>query len=195
MIRIIKIVYYFIKYVIRTKKWDLSDRIISPLSIEGIKNIQMGHNVLIKDNAYIIVQPFTGEDTCQFIMGDNSHLNFGSHIVATKSIIIGKNCNCAPNVYIADNTHGYEDISIAPKFQNIKQLKEVVIGDDTWLGRNVCVIGCSVGKHCVIGSNSVVNHDIPDYSIAAGAPARIIKRYDFEMGKWRKTDPKGVFID
>lgn len=51
-----------------------------------------------------------------------------------------------------------------------------------------------LGKHCVIGANSVVTRDIPDYSVAAGCPARIIKRYDFETQQWRKTDKDGTFL-
>lgn len=84
---------------------------------------------------------------------------------------------------------------MAPRDQPVKQLNDVIIGDDTWIGEHAVIIGASIGKHCVIGSNSVVTHDIPDFSIAVGTPAKIIKRYDFETGKWRKTDSKGSFID
>ena len=63
------------------------------------------------------------------------------------------------------------------------------------MGENVCIIGASVGKHCVIGANSVVTKDIPDYSIAVGTPAKIIKRYDFNKERWCKTDYAGNFIN
>lgn len=63
----------------------------------------------------------------------------------------------------------------------------VVIGDGSWLGKNVVVIGnVSIGKNCVIAANSVVTKDVPDYSIAAGIPARVIKRYDFDRKEWVK---------
>lgn len=53
----------------------------------------------------------------------------------------------------------------------------VSIGDDTWIGTNVVIAGTvEIGKHCVIGANSVVTHDIPDYSVVAGCPARVIKQ-------------------
>lgn len=51
----------------------------------------------------------------------------------------------------------------------------------------------SIGKHCVIGSNAVVTKDIPDYCVAIGIPARIIKRYNPEVGKWLRTNPDGSF--
>lgn len=46
--------------------------------------------------------------------------------------------------------------------------------------------GVSIGKHCVIGANSVVTQDIPDYSVVVGAPAKIISRYDFEKNMYIK---------
>lgn len=53
----------------------------------------------------------------------------------------------------------------------------VSIGDDTWIGTNVVIAGTvEIGKHCVIGANSVVTHDIPDCSVVAGCPARVIKQ-------------------
>ena len=63
-------------------------------------------------------------------------------------------------------------------------LKPVIIGEGSWLGENVCVCGASVGKHCVIGANSVVTRDIPDYCIAVGSPARVVKRYNFDKNTW-----------
>ena len=59
----------------------------------------------------------------------------------------------------------------------------VVVGESTWLGENVCVIGASVGKHSIVGANSVVTSDIPDYSIAVGAPAKVIKQYNHQTNQ------------
>jgi len=77
--------------------------------------------------------------------------------------------------------------------QAVVQKKSVRIGEGSWLGINVCVLGANVGKHCVIGANSVVTKDIPDYCVAIGSPARIIKRFDMESGLWKKTDSFGNF--
>ena len=69
--------------------------------------------------------------------------------------------------------------------QPIRQNGIVEIGEGSWLGHNACVLGASIGKHCVIGANSVVTHDIPDYSVAVGSPAKIIRRYDSTTKTWR----------
>ena len=59
------------------------------------------------------------------------------------------------------------------------------IGDGSWLGTHVVIAGnVKIGKHCVIGANSVVTKDIPDYCVAAGIPAKIIKKYNFDTCTW-----------
>ena len=79
------------------------------------------------------------------------------------------------------------NLEVPIKEQGIIQKKDVYIGDGSWLGENVCVIGASIGQHCVIGANSVVTKDIPDYSVAVGSPAKVIKRYNPETKQWGKV--------
>ena len=111
-----------------------------------------------------------------------------NHIYSTHSIILHKDVLTADKVYISDNIHGYEDINIPIRKQPIVQKKEVEIGEGSWLGENVCVIGAKIGKHCVIGANSVVTKDIPDNCLAVGSPARVIKKYNFEKKEWIKVE-------
>lgn len=172
--------------------WNSS--IVNPLHIVGYRNIFIGENVRIQDFTWIQSVPLTGTPNSKLVIGKNTTIGHFNHIVATQSIILGPNVLTADKVYISDNIHGYTDINCPIKIQPIIQKKGVVIGADSWLGENVCVIGASVGKHCVVGANSVVTRDIPDYSVAVGSPARIIKRYDFESQEWRNTDNNGKFI-
>lgn len=191
---ILKCLLSYVKYGFRAKEFHYNNYIEKPLVLRGIQNISLGEGSFIRKNAHIEVMPYTGENECNFVMGRCSHFQFSAHIIATKSIVVGNYCNIGTNVYITDNTHTYENINVPVKLSPIKQLRTITIGDGTWIGRNSIVIGCSIGKHCVIGANSVVKHDIPDYCVAAGIPARIIKRYDFETQAWRKTNPQGEFI-
>ena len=85
-------------------------------------------------------------------------------------------------MYITDQNHGYEDVS-RPISQQSQPERAVVIGDGSWLGYGTVVLpGVTIGKHVVIGANSVVTHNIPDYSVAVGSPARVVRRYDAEVG-------------
>jgi acetyltransferase-like isoleucine patch superfamily enzyme len=63
----------------------------------------------------------------------------------------------------------------------------VTIADDVWIGGNVVILaGISIGKHAVIGAGSVVTKDVPPYSVVVGNPAKIVKKYDFNLNAWIK---------
>jgi acetyltransferase-like isoleucine patch superfamily enzyme len=94
----------------------------------------------------------------------------------------------ADKVYISDNQHTYDNPDIPIQNQPIKQCKTIIIKEGSWIGENVCIIGACIGKNSVIGANSFVTHDIPDYTIAVGAPARVIKKYNFKTRKWEKVE-------
>ena len=160
-------------------------RFVRPLRVDGIRNISIGAGVSIHVGTWLAAVPLTGKEA-ELVIKDGACLGNYNHIYATQSVIIEKNVLTADKVYISDNLHSYEDVTLPVIRQPIKQCKPVVIGEGSWLGENVCVIGASVGKHCVIGANSVVTRDIPDFSVAVGAPAKIIKLYDAENNKWIK---------
>ena len=151
-----------------------SFRIYSPLKVQGHENMYFGDNVRIGNLTWLAALPLTGSNA-KLIISSGSLIGHFNHIYCTRSITIEKDVLTADKVYISDNAHSYEDISTPIWKQPIKQLNDVVIGEGSWLGENVCICGASVGKHCVIGANSVVTHDIPDYSVAVGAPAKVIK--------------------
>lgn len=168
--------------------------VIFPLSIDGMENISIGNHVYVAYKTWLAAVPLTGAEKCELIIGDGTNIGNFNHIYATRSIIIGNNVLTADKVYISDNLHGYEEITVPIMKQPIKQIGNVIIGDGTWLGENVCVIGAKIGKNCVIGANSVVNKDIPDYCVAVGTPAKIIKRYCIDNQEWKETDNSGGFL-
>jgi acetyltransferase-like isoleucine patch superfamily enzyme len=159
-------------------------RIYSPLKIDGLENISIDDGVIIEYKTWLAALPLTGANECCLRIGCGTIIGHFNHIYCTKSILIGKNVLTADKVYISDNLHGYTDVTIPILKQPIIQKGIVEIGDGTWIGENAVVIGAKIGKNCVIGANAVVTHDIPDYCVAAGAPARIIKRYNPKEGKW-----------
>lgn len=167
--------------------------ILSPLKIVG-RGINIGANVLIQNKCWIEVNPLTGENKAELIIGDGCAIGHFNEIYATKSIIIEDNVLTADRVYISDNLHGYENPNIPIIKQPITQKGTVRIGEGSWLGVGVAVIGANIGKHCVIGANAVVTRDIPDYCVAVGIPAKVIKRYNFETKKWEKTNSDGSFM-
>tara|TARA_R110002073_G_scaffold297141_1_gene463215 strand:+ start:192 stop:797 length:606 start_codon:yes stop_codon:yes gene_type:complete len=165
----------------------------SPLKIDGFKNISIGDNVRIGYKTWLAGSDAISED-CHLQIGSGCVIGSYNHIFATKSIKIGDNVLTADKVYISDNLHNYEDINIPIIHQGVRQIQKVEIGDGTWIGENACIIGVNIGKNCVVGANSVVTKDVPDYSIVAGIPAKIIKKYDNVNKSWKKTNQLGNFI-
>ena len=108
-------------------------------------------------------------------IGDRCLIGRGSGIVGHLSIEIGDDVWTGHHVYLTDQNHAYEDLQ-RPISQQVMPERPVRVGDGSWLGHGTVVLpGATIGRHVVIGANSVVRGDIPDDCIAAGNPARVIK--------------------
>jgi Acetyltransferase (isoleucine patch superfamily) len=160
---------------------------VSPLQIDGCENISIGDNVYLGYKTWIAAMPQSRSCKSRLVIENGVVIGHFNHIYATGSIVIGQNALLADKIYISDNIHDYTNPDIPIKNQPVLQKAEVVIGENSWIGENVSIIGASVGKNSVIGANAVVTKSIPDYSIAVGAPAQVIKRYNFASGQWEKT--------
>mgnify|MGYP001593905565 CR=1 FL=1 len=130
------------------------------------------------------------------IVGENTLYNGNIAISGTGIIKIGKYCAIGPNLSIISSNHNYnlpclqktlyqENFNEHPK-DIIKG--ETIIGNDVWFGQNVVVLsGVKIGNGACIGAGSVVVKDIPDYAIAAGVPAKVIRyRFNKDIIKFLK---------
>lgn len=188
--------YYIFRYpLLKMQLGSLGARArLLQTKIEGSGNIHIGPKVYVNSRGWLACLPLTGDANCRLSIGEGTYVGRFCHFYATSKIEIGKKVLIADKVYLSDNLHGYKDINIPVIDQAVEQLSPVIIKDGAWLGENVCVVGASVGLNSVVGANSVVTRDIPDYCVAAGAPAIIIKRFDLEKKEWRRTDKEGNFI-
>lgn len=151
------------------------------------KCVIIGDNVSLRDSAELCCnQAFDFKP--KLVIG--SRVNIGKYtcIGCSNSIIIGNDVRIAPFCHITDRSHNYENINISVILQGDSSKGPVVVGDQTWLGFGVQIMpGVHIGRHCVIGAGSIVTHSIPDYSIAIGNPARVVKQYDVDIKKWVKV--------
>lgn len=109
-------------------------------------------------------------------IGDRGYVN-GGLLAASKHarILIGKDCMISYNVHMRTDMHRYDRISIPMNKQGVSEA-DIVIGDDVWIGYGAQIMmGVTVGSHSIIGAGAIVTHDIPEYSVAVGVPARVIK--------------------
>ena len=154
--------------------------------------VHIGDRVRIKQNTNINVHP-RDKDSKEGILfiGRNTHITQGVIISALHRIVIEEDVGIAPYVCIIDNSRKAGDINRPLQEQTI-ETGPVRIGAGSWLAYNVCVLpNVRIGKHCLIGALSVVNRDIPSYSVAVGSPARVVKRFDFNRKEWVKYPGTG----
>jgi acetyltransferase-like isoleucine patch superfamily enzyme len=115
-------------------------------------------------------------DTGRISIGGGSFLNLNVMIAAIERVELGEHCMLANGCLVTDGNHRFDDPDRPVPWQGFTTKGPVVIGDNVWLGANVVVTsGVTIGRRSVIGANSVVVEDIPPFSIAAGAPARVLK--------------------
>lgn len=157
--------------------------IYKPLQIDNAKSLSIGNGVFIAEGAWLMGN---SEFVTTARIEDGATIGHFAHIIALHSVTIERDALIADKVFISDCTHRYENINTPVTKQGVKMLSPVTIGEGSWIGENVCICGASVGKQCVIGANSVVTSDIPDYSVAVGSPARVVKKYDFDREEWVK---------
>ena len=142
--------------------------------------IQIGSFTMIGEHVALSAGMMPGQECLTnpvVRIGDRCLIGRGCGIVGHYSINIGNDVWTGHHVYITDQNHGYENIDV-PISQQTQPERAVAIGDGSWIGFGSVVLpGSTIGKHCVIGANSVVTGDIPDYSIAVGAPAKVIKQF------------------
>ena len=158
-----------------------------PTTIFNEQYISIGDDVLIGPGVALSAGMVPGQEclvTPVVTIGDRCLIGRGSGIVGHFCISIGNDVWTGHHVYITDQNHGYEDVSI-PISKQSQPERAVVIGDGSWLGHGSVVLpGVTIGRHVVIGANSVVTKDIPDFSVAVGVPAKVIRRFDESRQEW-----------
>lgn len=152
--------------------------------INSGEKVYIGKNCSIKGKKLIHLENFVTIRPYAQIWGGAIRIKEGSEIgercriSIINSLEIGCKVLLSPNVYITDCDHEYRNKDIPVIDQGIVQRGQTVtIGDGSYIGINAVIVGnVKIGKYCVIGANSVVTKDIPDYCVAVGSPAKIIKR-------------------
>ena len=187
--KVINKIFTFI-YSFSFKKLGHKSVLSVPFLVEGAKYISIDKKVYVRSNAWMsaLSQENNKSDDVKLSIGESTYIGRNAHIVALKNIRIGKNVLIGDNVYIADNYHVFDRFDLPYKDQGIGFKSEVVVGDGSWVGENVCIISSKIGKQCIVGANSLVIDDVPDYTMVVGSPARIIKKFNHRSKIWQRVD-------
>lgn len=123
-----------------------------------------------------IEPPLNVDYGCNIIVGENFYSNFNLVILDCGLVTIGNRVMFGPFVSIFAATH---EVGVQSRRDGVEYAKPVTIGDDCWIGGNTTIMpGVTIGKGCTIGAGSVVTRSIPDFSVAIGSPAKVIKTVD-----------------
>ncbi|MGH4138613.1 glycosyltransferase [Clostridium sp.] len=169
--------------------FGLNSIIQEDFKISNVSYISIGTSTFIKDNSWFNICSYENSIMPKIIIGDGCQIGSRFTISIANKGIIEKNVIIAPSVYISDCSHNYENIGIPIMNQGITSItNEIVIGENSWIGVNASIVGnVHIGRGCVVGANSYVTKNIPDYSVVAGSPAKVIKMYDTITGQWIRT--------
>jgi len=96
-------------------------------------------------------------------------------------VIIGDHVMMGPECIVYTSGHEFSDTTVPMQLQGSTEPETVRIGNDVWLGRRVIIMpGVTIGEGCVIGAGAIVTKSIPEYSVAVGVPARVVKKRRIE---------------
>lgn len=160
-----------------------------PFYFGGEKNVSIGKNTTILAGGRIaVVNDISGLNSTLSI-GDGCYFSYRVCILAGENIVIGNNVLFASDVSVVSYNHGTNPENEIPYMSQELKAAPITIGNNCWIGEKVFITaGVNIGNGCVVGANSVVTHDIPDYCIAVGSPARVIKTWNFSVHCWENVE-------
>lgn len=150
-------------------RWPVHGNVLEALR-EG--RLEVGPGTLLEPGVWI-----TAPDRARVRIGSGTFLNLNVMVASMELVEIGSHCMFANGCFITDASHRFDDPSRPITWQGFTSKGATRIGDNVWCGAHVVLTsGVTIGERCVIGAASVVTHDIEPFSVAAGAPARVIGR-------------------
>jgi acetyltransferase-like isoleucine patch superfamily enzyme len=154
-------------------RWPVHGNVLAAL-MEG--RLEIGEGVLLEPDVWI-----TAPGSARVRIGSGTFLNLGVMVASLELVEIGEHCMFANGCFVSDSGHRFDDPLTPVPWQGFTTKGPTRVGDNVWCGAHVVITsGVTVGERCVIGANSVVTQNIPAYSIAAGAPARVLRTIEYD---------------
>lgn len=190
--RILKKLYKGIKYYYKLYKFKRycrksNSKVIKPLFLNNPEYIKLNNYVRIKQGARIeCYNEFADKKLFpELSIGEKVIIGYNFSCLVADKVKIDKNTILASNVLITSENHGMNPEIGIPYYEQTLSVGAVSIGEGCWIGEKVIILpNVNIGKKCIVAAGSIITKDIPDYSIVAGIPAKVIKKYDFKKHEW-----------
>lgn len=161
----------------------------SQVSRARAPRISLGNSVSLRKGAWLNVADDDPSGKPAIVIEDNCAIGTDSIISAKNLVHIEHDVLIAQSVLIVDHNHAYEDVTMPIMAQGITTGGRIRIGQGSWIAHGAAILcprgELTIGRNCVVAANSVVTRSIPDYSLVAGLPARIIRQFDPNTRTWR----------
>jgi acetyltransferase-like isoleucine patch superfamily enzyme len=153
-------------------RWPVHGNVLEALR-EG--RLEIGAQTLLEPHVWL-----TAPGSARIRIGSGTFLNVGVMVAALELVEIGDHCMLANGCFVTDSNHRFDDPDRPVPWQGFSTKGPTRIGDNVWCGVNVVIgSGVRIGERSVIGANSVVTSDIPPFSVAAGAPAKVLRAIEY----------------
>ncbi len=153
-------------------RWPVHGNVLEAFR-EG--RLEIGPQTLLEPGVWL-----TAPGQARIRIGSGTFLNLGVMVAAVELVEIGDHCMFANGCFITDGSHRFDDPDQPVPWQGFTTKGPTRIGDNVWCGAGVVVTsGVTIGERSVIGANSVVVADLPPFSIAAGAPAKVLRTIEY----------------
>lgn len=161
----------------------------APLTITCAHRVSIGRDTYIGAHALIsLTEHLHGKDyEPEFKIGDRCQFGDGLVVSCCGEVTIGDDVLASERVFIADTFHEYTDPQLPPIAQPLAEPKPVRIEDGVFLGIGCCCLaGVTIGERAYVAANAVVTHDVEPWTVVAGSPAKVIRRWDGR--EWRRVE-------
>jgi acetyltransferase-like isoleucine patch superfamily enzyme len=153
-------------------RWPVHGNVLEAM-LDG--RLEIGPHTVLEPDVWL-----TAPGAARIRIGGGTFLNIGVMVAALALVEIGEHCMFANGCFISDGSHRFDDPYTPVPWQGFTTRGPTRIGDNVWCGAHAVITsGVTVGERSVIGANSVVTADIPPFSIAAGAPARVLRTIEY----------------
>lgn len=149
------------------------------MNVSPINQFRLGINSTIEE--YSLADNGMGD----ILIGNNVRIGVCNVLIGP--VKIGDSSGLGPHVILSGLNHYYEDITRPSRLQGA-YANPIIIEEDVWIGANSFIAaGVTIGRHAIVAGSSVVTKDVPPYSVVAGNPAKVIKKYDFKSNAWIRS--------